>query len=122
NYKLEMLRKKTGFGEPDIRKLAQALIITRGELGSTVVTPDSWVDVAAVMPHRIVDPTGVGDAYRGGVMKGIALDLPYETCAKLGSVAAAYALEHLGGLSHSYTWDEFKRRYQEHFGALTIPA
>ena len=122
DYELELLRQKTGFGEPDILKLAQALIITRGELGSTVVTPDSWVDVAAVMPHRIVDPTGVGDAYRGGVMKGIALDLPYETCAKLGSVAAAYALEHLGGLSHSYTWDEFKRRYQEHFGALTIPA
>ena len=122
DYELELLRQKTGLGEPDVLKLAQALIITRGELGSTVVTPDSWVDVAAVTPHRIVDPTGVGDAYRGGLMKGIALDLPYETCAKLGSVAAAYALEHLGSLSHSYTWDEFKRRYQEHFGALTIPA
>jgi adenosine kinase len=80
------------------------------------------VDVASVAPHRIVDPTGVGDAYRGGLMKGIALDLPYETCAKLGSVAAAYALEHLGGLSHSYSWEEFKRRYQEHFGALMMPA
>jgi adenosine kinase len=55
-------------------------------------------------------------------MKGIALDLPYEACARLGSVAATYALEHLGPTSHSYTWDEFKRRYQEHFGTLTIPA
>jgi adenosine kinase len=122
DYELELLRQKTGLSEADILTLAQALIITRGELGSTVVTRDSVVDVAAVTPHRIVDPTGVGDAYRGGLMKGIALDLPYETCAKLGSVAAAYALEHLGGLSHSYSWDEFKRRYQEHFGVLTIPA
>jgi adenosine kinase len=122
DYELELIRQKTGLSERDILALAHALIITRGENGSSVVTADSWVDVPAAVPNRIVDPTGVGDAYRGGLMKGIVLDLPYETCAKLGSVAAAYALEHLGGLSHSYTWDEFKRRYQEHFGALTIPA
>jgi adenosine kinase len=108
--------------EADILKIAETLIITRGENGSSVVTSDSWIDVPAVAPHRIVDPTGVGDAYRGGFMKGMALDVPYETCARMGSVAATYALEHLGGLSHAYTWDEFKRRYHEHFGALTIPA
>ena len=122
DYELELLRQKTGLGEPDILKIAKALIVTRGELGSTVVTGDNWVDVPAVTPHRIVDPTGVGDAYRGGLMKGMALDLPMHVCAQLGSVAATYALEHLGGLSHAYTWDEFKRRYQEHFGVLTIPA
>ena len=122
DYELELLRQKTGLSEADILKIAETLIITRGENGSSVVTSDSWIDVPAVAPHRIVDPTGVGDAYRGGFMKGMALDLPYETCARMGSVAAAYALEHLGGLSHAYTWDEFKRRYHEHFGALTIPA
>jgi adenosine kinase len=122
DYELELLRQKTALNEHDILKLAKALIITRGEHGSTVATDDSWVDVPAVTPHRIADPTGVGDAYRGGLMKGIALDLPYEICARLGSVAATYALEHLGGQSHAYTWDEFKLRYQEHFGALTIPA
>jgi adenosine kinase len=122
DYELELLRQKTGLSEADILKLTETLVITRGELGSTVVTPDRWVDVAAVPPHRIVDPTGVGDAYRGGLMKGMALGLPYENCAKMGSVAATYALEHLGGQSHAYTWDEFKLRYQEHFGFLTIPA
>ena len=69
-------------------------------------------------PHRIVDPTGVGDAFRGGLMKGMALGLPYDVCARMGSVAATYALEHLGGQSHSYTWNEFRRRYEEHFGLL----
>jgi adenosine kinase len=122
DYELELLRQKTGLSERDILTLAETLIITKGELGSSVVTPDGWVDVAAVTPHRIVDPTGVGDAFRGGLMKGIALGLPYEACARMGSVAATYALEHLGGQSHSYTWDEFKQRYQEHFGLLTIPA
>jgi adenosine kinase len=122
DYELELLRQKTGLSEADILTLADTLIITRGELGSSVVTADGSVAVAAVTPHRIVDPTGVGDAFRGGLMKGIALGLPYDACAKLGSVAATYALEHLGGQSHSYTWDDFKQRYQEHFGLLTIPA
>jgi adenosine kinase len=122
DYELELLRQKTGLGEADVLTLAKALVVTRGEHGSTVLTSGSRVDVPAVPPHRIADPTGVGDAFRGGFMKGMALDLPYETCARLGSVAATYALEHLGGLSHAYSWDEFKRRYQRHFGVLTIPA
>jgi adenosine kinase len=44
----------------------------------------------------------------------------YQTSAQLGSVAAAYALEHLGGSSHSYTADEFRARYEEHFGTLAL--
>ena len=63
------------------------------------------VDVPAVAPARIEDPTGVGDAFRGGFMKGLATGAPYEVCARLGSVAATYALEYLGGTSHSYTVD-----------------
>ena len=55
-------------------------------------------------------------------MKGLALGLPYDVCAQLGSVAATYALEHSAAQSHAYTWDEFKRRYEEHFGPLTLPA
>jgi adenosine kinase len=122
DYELELVRQKTGLGEEQILAVAETLIVTRGEHGSSVIRLDGRVDVAAVTPHRIVDPTGVGDAYRGGLLKGLAVRAPFETCARLGSVAATYALEHLGGLSHSYTWDEFKHRYQEHFGSLTLPA
>jgi adenosine kinase len=118
DYELELLRQKTGKSEADLLRDAAALVVTRGEHGSTVVTADDWIDVPAVTPHRIVDPTGVGDAFRGGLMKGIALGLPYETCARVGAVAATYALEHLGGQSHAYTWEEFVGRYEEHFGAL----
>ena len=122
DYELELLRQKTGLDEADLLTQARALIVTKGELGSTVITAQHAVDVPSVAPHRIVDPTGVGDAYRGGLMKGIALGLPYADCAKLGSVAATYALEHLGGQSHAYTWDEFRRRYESHFGTLMLPA
>jgi adenosine kinase len=122
DYELELLRQKTGLDESDLLTVAKALVVTRGEHGSSVLTRDGRVDVSAVIPDRIVDPTGVGDAFRGGLMKGMALRLPYETCARMGSVAATYALEHLGGQSHAYTWEEFKRRYEAHFGALALPA
>ena len=123
DYEFELLRQKTGMTERDVLAQVKALVVTRGEHGSSVHMPDGTrVDVAAVKPRRIVDPTGVGDAYRGGIMKGLATGLPYDVCARLGSVAAAYALEHVGGQSHAYTWEEFKARYEAHFGSLTLPA
>jgi len=122
DYELELLRQKTGMSESDILVVAKTLVVTRGEHGSSIITADGQVNVPAVTPSRIVDPTGVGDAFRGGLMRGIALGLSYEQSARMGSVAATYALEHMGGLSHAYTWDEFKARYREHFGELTLPA
>ncbi len=121
DYELELLRQKTGLDEPGILAVAKTLIVTKGENGSSIITGSGQVDVPAVAPTAIVDPTGVGDAFRGGLMRGISLSLSYEVSARMGSVAATYALEHMGGLSHAYTWDEFKKRYEKHFGTLTVP-
>ncbi len=118
DYEFELIRQKTGMQEADVLAVASTLIITRGEHGSTVITRDSRIDVPAVPPDRIVDPTGVGDAFRGGLMKGIASGRSLEVSAKMGSVAATWALEHLGGTSHAYTWPEFVQRYEAHFGAI----
>ena len=105
-------------GEADILAHAPLLVITKGEKGCTIHTKDGTEDVPAVRPDRIEDPTGVGDAFRGGLMKGFAMGLTAEEAAKIGSVAATYCLEHLGGTYHSYTWGEFEARYREHFGEL----
>ena len=118
DYELELLRQKTGMGEFDILKHAPVLVVTKGENGCSIYTNQGTEDVPAVPPHRIEDPTGVGDAFRGGFMKGLAIGAPYVVCARLGSVAATYALEHLGGTSHAYTWKEFTARYEQHFGKL----
>jgi adenosine kinase len=118
DYEFELIRQKTGMQEADVLAVAKALIVTKGEHGSTVLTGDGQVDVAAVPPDRIVDPTGVGDAFRGGLMKGLAQGRPLAQSAQLGSVAATWALEHLGGQSHAYTWQEFVTRYERHFGPL----
>jgi adenosine kinase len=121
DYEFEIIRQKTGMDEPAvIAAVREAVVVTRGEKGATIHTHDGRVEVPAVPPRRIVDPTGVGDAYRGGFMRGLAAGAPYETCARLGSVAATYALEHLGGQSHAYTWEEFRARYEAHFGPLAL--
>ena len=120
DYEYEILKQKTGLAEADILAHSDALIVTRGEHGSTIITKTSRTDVPAVTPTRIVDPTGVGDAFRGGLMKGLALGLGYAEAAQIGSVAATYALEHLGGQSHAYSLQEFSERYNPHFPALEL--
>ncbi len=118
DYEFELIRQKTGLDEQAVVEHAGALLVTRGEAGCTIREGRQQVAVPAVPPHRIIDPTGVGDAFRGGLLKGLAVGADLETCARLGSVAATYALEHLGGQSHAYTWEEFRDRYEAHFGAL----
>lgn len=117
DYEFELIRQKTGMSEGDVVATAGALVVTRGEEGCSIYEHGERVEVEAVPPHRIIDPTGVGDAFRGGFMKGLAVGAPLRVCAQLGSVAATYALEHLGGQSHAYTIDEFRTRYGARFGA-----
>ena len=72
-------------------------------------------------PTRIVDPTGVGDAFRAGYMKGLShARRATRVCARMGAVAATYALEHLGGQSHAFTWAEFRARYEANFGPTGV--
>ena len=120
DYEFELIRQKTGMDERQLLEQASALVITRGEDGCSVYESPARVDVPAMTPHRIVDPTGVGDAFRGGLMKGMAVGKSLKECAQLGTVAATYALEHLGGQSHAYTIKEFMDRYMQYFGPLTL--
>ncbi len=122
DYEFELIRTKTGLSEADVLSQSEALVITRGAQGSSIVLRDRVIDVPAVPEDRIIDPTGVGDAYRGGFMKGLANGADWQTCGRLGSVAATYALEHVGGMSHTYTWHAFKARYEANFGALSMPS
>jgi len=118
DYEFELLRQKTGLDEEAVLSHAGILIITRGEDGCTARQGDRRISVPAVPPRHIVDPTGVGDAFRGGLLKGLTTGADLEVSCRLGTVAATYALEHLGGQSHAYTWEEFRRRYATHFGEL----
>jgi adenosine kinase len=115
-YEFEMLRSRLHLDEADMLRCTETLIITRGETGSTIMTRDARFEVPAVLTARPVDPTGVGDAYRAGVMKGMALGLPWDVTGRMASLAATYVLENHGPQNHRYTREEFIQRYRTHFG------
>jgi len=120
DYEFELLRQKCSLSEDEVLKRSEALIITRGEKGSSILLKSGRIDIPVVPEKHIADPTGVGDAYRGGLMKGLAAGAGWEVAGRLGSVAATYALEHVGAQSHAYTWQDFVGRYEQHFGALKL--
>ena len=115
-YEFEMIRHKTGMSEQQVLSCAGALIITRGGEGSTIWAEGARYDIPIVKPACEADPTGVGDAYRGGVIKGMSLGLPWGVIGRMGSLAATYVLEQPGTQNHSYTWSEFVARYRASFG------
>lgn len=119
DYEFEIIRQKTGMSEAELLRHTEAMVVTRGEQGASIITGEGVVQIPAVPPKRIVDPTGVGDAFRAGFMKGLAMGASFDICGRLGSVAATFVLEHLGGQSHAYTLEEFAERYRENFGPLT---
>ena len=80
---------------------APLLVVTKGEKGCTIHTEDGSEDVPAVTPDRIADPTGVGDAFRGGFMKGLAMGARTEV-RQARQRSSDLCLEHLGGTSHAY--------------------
>lgn len=115
-YEFEMLKNKTGWNDAQVIAQTQTLIITLGANGSQIHTAGKMIPVPSVPARRQVDPTGVGDAYRAGIIKGYLRKLPWETIGKIGSLAATYVLEEHGTQNHRYTLQEFSERFEQAFG------
>lgn len=115
-YEFEMLKHKTGWTDDRVAAETQVLIVTCGEKGSEIRAGGQRVDIPAVPARRQADPTGVGDAYRAGIIKGYLKRLPWRVTGRLGSLTATYALEEYGTLNHHFTYPEFVARYHECFG------
>ena len=115
-YEFEMLKNKTGWSDAQVIAQTQTLIVTLGEKGSRIHVDGKSLVVPIVPAHRQADPTGVGDAYRAGIIKGYLKKLPWETIGKIGSLAATYVLEEYGTQNHRYTLNEFGERYKQAFG------
>ncbi len=115
DYEFNLIEEKTGWDLKAIRQYADLVVITHGENGSDLFYHDDEFHVPAVPPERIIDPTGVGDAFRGGFLKGYVHELSIERCGQMGAVAAAYCLEADGPQGHQYDLETFMARFREHF-------
>jgi adenosine kinase len=116
DYELGMIEKKTGLSSAEIRTMVETLVVTRGEHGSTIIDNGNLYHVPIVPPEAVVDPTGIGDAYRAGFIKGYLHGADWETCGRLGALSATYCLERVGPQNHTFTPAEFLARYEATFG------
>jgi adenosine kinase len=116
DYELEMFKNKTRLSDEEVQRLAEILIVTCGEEGSVIWADGRKVEVPAVCPSTMCEPTGVGDAYRAGIIKGMLRGYSWETTGRIASLAATYVLERHGTQNHHYTRAEFVARYRETFG------
>lgn len=115
-YEYEMMNRKTGLTVSDILDRAGIVVVTLGEKGSELWSRNDHVRVPAARPQIVVDPTGAGDAYRAGLLKGYFEGADLKRMGRYASVTSVYAVEHKGATEHKYTIDEFMKRYRENFG------
>ena len=118
DYELELVMKITGMNKKDLLKMTKIIITTLGEKGSLISIFEGDLSISPARISDIVDPTGAGDAYRAGLLKGLAMNKDIETSAKMGAVAAAYAIEKYGTQEHYFSYNEFINRYRSNFGEL----
>ena len=110
DYELELITSKTGLDERELLERAGAVIVTMGEMGSRVYTPDGEIKIPAAKAKQVVDPTGAGDAYRGGLISGLLRGKNIEESARMGSACASFAVECYGTQSYSFSAKEFEER------------
>ena len=123
DYEYALIDKMTGLDADCVldNNPAAFVVVTKGEKGAQVHTNSGRYDIPIVPPQQILDPTGVGDAFRGGFLTGYSHHLEMEQCGRMGALAATYCLEQRGPQGHSYTTREFIDRYRQAFkeaGAL----
>ena len=116
DYEFQLIRERTGMSKEQVADQLEALIITRGGDGSTLITKAGEENIETVKATVIEDPTGCGDAYRAGLIYGLLNDLDMITSCRIGSVMGALKVAVNGPQNHTPTMDEIVDRFQKAFG------
>ncbi|WP_114650036.1 carbohydrate kinase family protein [Pseudothauera hydrothermalis] len=116
DYEARLLCEKTGLTLDALARRVDALVVTRGAEGSQIYTDGCRIDIPSVRPDRVVDPTGCGDAYRAGLLYGLAQGYDWQRCGRLAAVLGAIKIAHRGGQNHAPSRAEIAARYLAAFG------
>ena len=115
DYEAEMIVAKTGLSLKQIGERVEALIVTRGGKGSEIYTKGKLYEIPCAKAESLADPTGCGDAYRGGLLYGLSEGLDWETTGRIASLMGAIKIERLGPQNHKFTMDGFRERFKSEF-------
>jgi len=116
DYEAELMQERTGLSAHEIAERVDALIVTLGAKGSHIYTTSHRIDIPAVEPEAVNDPTGCGDAYRAGILFGIMNELGWENTGRVASLMGTLKIEHHGTQNHRFDKAEFDERFKKVFG------
>jgi len=115
-YEFEMVREKSGLDEAALLELVDTIVVTLGANGSRIIRRGFEMFIPAASTAQVLDPTGVGDAFRAGLLTGLVRGYSWEVTCRLASLAATYAIEQCGTMNHRYDLPSFVARYRQEFG------
>jgi len=121
DYEIGIVSQKTGLSDEELEDLVPVLVSTHGAQGSTISVRgprgrERHAIPAAPLEGAALDPTGVGDAFRAGLVRGMRRGIPWDVAGRMGSVAAALGLEAVGPQPPAYDVEDFISRYERGFG------
>ena len=116
DYEAQLTAERTGLSLEQMAERVDALIVTRGGEGSTILTGGRRIEIPSVKPSAVVDPTGCGDAYRAGVLLGLENGFDWETTGRIASLLGSIKIASPGTQNHRFTPEEFRDRFEAAFG------
>jgi len=116
DYEAKLMQERTGKSPPQLAREVEAVIVTRGGQGSTIYADGREIEIPLAPARHLVDPTGCGDAYRGGLLYGLQNGLDWDVTGRIASLMGAVKIEHAGTQNHWLSRADFDARFQETFG------
>jgi adenosine kinase len=116
DYESQLLQTRTGWSASEIAARVKAYLVTQGPRGSQIFAGDKLHEIPPGRERRIVDPTGCGDAYRAGLIFGLARGMDWETTGRIASLMGTIKIEHPGTQNQKFTYAEFADEFKQQFG------
>jgi adenosine kinase len=116
DYEAKLLTERTGKSLEELAREVKALIVTLGASGSRIYANGAVLDIPVVPATELLDPTGCGDAYRAGLLYGIAREWPWEKTGRLAALMGSIKIAHRGGQNHKPTRAEIAERFRAAWG------
>jgi adenosine kinase len=116
DYEAKLMQERTGKSPEELARQAEAVIVTRGGEGSVIFTGGRSLEIPPARTGELVDPTGCGDAYRGGLLYGLQNGLDWEVTGRIAALMGAIKIEHAGTQNHGMARADIEARFRESFG------
>lgn len=116
DYEAQLMQERTGQTLEQLAKEVKALVVTQGAKGSTIYADGQCLEIPCATPDDVVDPTGCGDAYRAGLLYGMAQGMDWALTGRLASLMGSIKIASRGGQNHQLTRAEILARFKDAFG------